>query len=206
MENKKIIGKLQAAHDEYFALLIKHFPGNTKDTQFGDFGPVQLYDLAIEVHACAAALGPHACERLRYMGLDLLYPFDNPVDLYAWRMQVKEKKIPHTTYAAIAIRIDSEIKRLDRILELGGNSAYEALPIEAFLVPRTHYELFDVPVKATGKPPHSATEPAQPAAPIPCANLPPNSDHQAVNALERFEIGTTIGANIAAIASLFGRT
>lgn len=76
MDRSSILDAFQAAHDNYFRLLLEHYPLSRNDTPFTDFGPPELCELALEVHACAIALGPKALERLRFLGLDMLYPFD----------------------------------------------------------------------------------------------------------------------------------
>ncbi|NJA87961.1 hypothetical protein HCX48_01805 [Rhodocyclus tenuis] len=145
MDKLSTLEAFQGAHDKYFRLLLENYPLIQSNQPFADFGPLELCELAIEVHSCAIALGPKARERLCYLGLDLLYPFDNPVDLYNWRAWVKKENINHTTYASIAIRIDSEIKRMRRVFSLEANTAYEAMPTADFLVSKARYKLDTAP-------------------------------------------------------------
>ncbi len=134
MTKLHILDTLQAAHNEYFNLLIKNYPTLPSEEPFADFGPPELCQLALEVQSCVIALGPTALGRFVHIGLEVLYPFDNPVDIYNWRQHVRNDRIEHTTYASIAIRIDAEIKRLRRTLELGDETAYNALTLDVFLV------------------------------------------------------------------------
>lgn len=208
MDKISILEAFQVAHDKYFRLLLEHYPLIPKNEPLADFGPPELCDFAIEVHSCAIALGPKARERLCYLGLDLLYPFDNPVDLYNWRVRVKEESIDHTTYASIAIRIDSELKRMRRVFSLEADAAYEAVPTEEFLVSKARYKLAAAPEEIQEKNDHSPAEAPPPAMHIDTVNIQYAADSQAVNKLERLEKETTIGANfsniISALRTLFG--
>ncbi|WP_371181106.1 hypothetical protein [Xanthomonas sacchari] len=202
MNRTEIICKLESAHNEYFDLFLKNYPKQSDEDNYRDFGPAKLYELAIEVHACATALGPRAFERLHYVGLDFLYPFDNLVDFYSWRVNVKKNDVSHTIYAAIAIRIDSELQRMRRILELGGDIAYDALQKKAFLVSKNRYEITK---DATGAPkarPPNAPEATCLQPSIALEKSLPDTDHQAVSKLERLEASTAIGAHVSAIVSV----
>lgn len=90
----EVVDLLQAAHNDYFRMLMENYPSVSRNEahSFAAFGPPELCELATEVHACAIALGKEARDRLFYIGLDVLYPFDNPVDLYNWRFHVLAKK------------------------------------------------------------------------------------------------------------------
>jgi len=200
LNREEILENFQNAHNKYFELLMKNYPGYGEDKDFGDFGPVPIYDLAIEVHACAAALGANATRRLRSIGLDFLYPFDNPVDLYTWRVKVKEEGIRHTTFAAIAIRIDSELQRMRRILELGGATAYDGLAEDAFISPQVRNQPRDQ-LCGNEDPPVAGLEVANCRPSTQVMVLPPDTDHQAVSRLERLEATSSIGANVSAIIS-----
>ncbi|EGW19889.1 hypothetical protein [Methylobacter tundripaludum] len=202
MDNPAILDTLQAAHNKYFRLLLEHYPLISKDGLFVDFGPPELCDLAIEVHACAIALGPKALERLFYLGLDVLYPFDNPVDLYNWRIRVKKESIDHTTYASIAIRIDSELKRMRRVFELDGEAVYEVIPAEAFLVSKARYKSIAVPEEGNGGASQSGSGISSPSMHIDTVNIQYAADSQAVSRLEKLEKETTIGANFSNIISV----
>lgn len=208
MDKLSILEIFQVAHDKYFRLLLEYYPLSSKNEPFDDFGPPELCDFAIEVHSCAIALGPKARERLCYLGLDLLYPFDNPVDLYNWRIRVKKENINHTTYASIAIRIDSELKRMRRIFSLEADAAYEAVPTEEFLVSKVRYKLAAAPEEIQDKDDHTAPGTPPPGMHIDTVNIQYAADSQAVTKLERLEKETTISANVsnivAALRTLFG--
>lgn len=202
MDAISIIEKFQSAHDHYFDLLTKHYPSIPTDAPFADFGPPELCSLAIEVHACVIALGATARERLCYLGLDFLYPFDNPVDLFNWRVLVKKEKIEHSTYASIAIRIDSELKRLRRVLELGGEASYANTPTEAFLISKSRYKA----IASTSAIDKDAAAPPAPQSSPPATQIGTvnnyyyPADSTAVNQLEKLEKGTSIWSNISTIA------
>lgn len=208
MDKPSILDVLQAAHDKYFRLLLENYPLFPKDDPFSDFGPPELCELAVEVHSCAIALGPKARERLFHLGLDVLYPFDNPVDLFNWRVRVKHENIDHTTYASIAIRIDSELKRMRRVLELGGAAAYDVLSVDAFLVSKSRYKSIATPNKESGDNDQSSPAASPPNMHIDTVNIRYAADSQAVSKLEALERETTIGANfssiISVLRSLFG--
>jgi hypothetical protein len=197
MEKTQIVDTLQAAHNEYFRLLMKNYPTFPNDSEFADFGPPELCDLASEVHSCAIALGSSALARLNYVGLAVLYPFDNPVDLYNWRQYVKTSKINHTTYASIAIRIDGELKRFRRALELGGIDGYNALSPDLFLVSKDRYA--QVAISGSSNPP-SATPEAS-SIHIETLNITNAVDSAAVSRLEELEKKTTVWSNI---SNIFG--
>jgi hypothetical protein len=213
MDKSAILDALQAAHDKYFSLLLEQFRlihDTPNRAPVADFGPPELCGLAIEVHACAIALGPKARERLSYLGLDLLYPFDNPVDLYNWQVRVKKENIDHTAYASIAIRIDSELKRIRRAFELGGEAAYEVTPAEAFLVSKARYKSIVAPKPDEGNSGDGQSElrSSPPSMHIGEMNIQYTTDSQAVNRLEKLEKGTSIGSNvsniISALRTIFG--
>jgi hypothetical protein len=198
MNSLLIIDAFQEAHDKYFRLLMEHYPLIPKDEPFADFGPPELCNFAIEVHSCAIALGPKARERLCYLGLDLLYPFDNPVDLYNWRVRVRKDNIDHTTYASIAIRIDSELKRMRRVFSLEADAAYEAVPTEEFLVSKARYQSITASEERTDENKKS-TPGASPIMHIDKVIFKYAVDSQAVSKLERLEKKSTIGANFSSI-------
>jgi hypothetical protein len=204
MDKPTILDAFQAAHDKYFSLLLEQFRLIQNSAPFADFGPPELCNLAIEVHACAIALGPKARERLFYLGLDLLYPFDNPVDLYNWRVHVKKENIDHTAYASIAIRIDSELKRMRRVFELGDGAAYDVIPAEAFLVSKARYKSISVPEPNGGNGGNGQSGPqsSPPRMHIDTVNIQYAADSQAVSRLEKLEKGSSIGVNFSNIISV----
>lgn len=200
MNKLPILDAFEVAHDNYFRLLLEHYP-LTQHNEFADFGPPELCDYAIEVHSCAIALGPKARERLCHLGLDLLYPFDNIIDLYNWRMRVKEEKIEHTTYASIAIRVDSELKRMRRVFSLDADAAYDAVPTETFLVSKARYKSISTTEKESQESNLSAPSELPPPMHIDTINIQHAADSQAVSRLEKLEKETTIGANFSNIIS-----
>lgn len=199
MDKLSILDNFQAAHDKYFNLLLKHYPTIPTDEPFTEFGPPELCDLAIEVQSNAICLGPKALERLCHLGLDVLYPFDNVVDLYNWRAMVKKERVDHTIYASIAIRIDSELKRMRRIFSLAADTAYEAVSTETFLVSKARYASDSSPEenKESGSYPRSE---APAGTHIDVLNVYA-ADSQAISQLENLEKGSSIASNISNVVS-----
>ncbi len=196
MNKMEITTLLQQAHNKYFDLLMKCYPGIPDNSHHTNLGPPELCELAIEVHSCAIALGQSALDRLLYLGLDLLYPFDNPVDHYNWRFQIKSGNIPHTTYAAIAIRIDSEISRIRRIYELGGESIYDNLPVNVVLVSKDRYSAKKVFIQDSNQ---SAPSESQSNAMIGTFDMAATVDTAAVKKLEELELNTSIWSNVSTV-------
>ncbi|MFZ4550236.1 MAG: hypothetical protein ACOYNB_00300 [Aquabacterium sp.] len=197
----EVVDLLQAAHNGYFKILMENYPSaNRDDTHtFAAFGPPELCELATEVHACAIALGKEARDRLLYIGLDVLYPFDNPVDLYNWRSHVLAKKIDHTIYASIAIRIDGELKRLRRALELGGMQAYAGLAPDVLLVSKARYQSpSDVERPSTDR----AQVPSVTTVNINHVSMKHPGDASAINDLEALEKKTSVWSNVSTVISV----
>jgi len=197
MDKLQIADTLQTAHNEYFSLLMKNYPTFPNDSLYADFGPPELCDLATEVHSCAIALGSSALARLNHVGLAVLYPFDNPVDLYNWRQYVKNSRIDHTTYASIAIRIDGELKRLRRTLQLGGEAAYDSLPPDLFLVSKERYVQIAPPA-----PSNPTLREETSSIHIETLNITNAVDSAAVGRLEELEKRTTVWSNVSNIVSV----
>jgi len=207
MDKLSILDALQEAHNDYFCLLMEHYPLISTGKSFGSLDHSELCKCAIEVQSCAIALGPKACERLCYLGLDLLYPFDNPVDLYNWRMRVKKENIAHTIYATIAFRIDSELHRMRRVFSLKTDAAYEEIPVGEFLVSKARYMTIEPPEEKAGGGKQSAPY-AFPVVHIDTVNIGYAEDSQALSYLAKLEQETTIGANVsnifATVRTFFG--
>lgn len=197
----EIVDMLQTAHNGYFKMLMENYPSVRRDSEstFAVFGPPELCELATEVHACAIALGKEARDRLLYVGLDVLYPFDNPVDLYNWRAHVLAKKIDHTVFASIAIRIDGELKRLRRALELGGENAYAGLAPEVLLVSKSRYQLPSDVEKASSDRTHM---PPVTTVNINHVSVKHPGDASAINDLEAFEKKTSVWSNVSNVISV----
>ena len=156
----EILDTLESAHGEYFRLLVKTYPTPADTAPAAPaFGPPELCELAIQAQAAAIALGPAAIGRLLHLGFDLLYPFDNPVDQHNWRAHVRDHAIDRTLYAAIAIRVEAEIKRMRLVFKMEGDGAYEALADDTLLVSKQRY----LAPPPRGTPPAAIDDPAVPA-------------------------------------------
>ena len=195
----ELLDLFQSAHDAYFRLLMQDYPSERNEEIGSDFGTPELCELATEAHACAISLGSKALQRLNFVGFSDLYAFDNPVDMYNWRVKVRKDKINHTTYASIAIRIDSELKRLRRIAEFGGEAAYEALEVDELLVSKVRYQ-------SLAGSHEKADSPAQGVSGstvnIHTINMNHSTDSQAVGKLEEYEKRTTIWSNVSNIINV----
>ncbi|WP_155416961.1 hypothetical protein [Chromobacterium violaceum] len=197
----KVIDLLQTAHDKYFDLLLKNYPTLSSKAPFEGFGPPELCELAIEAHSCAIALGPAIRERLFYLGFDILYPFDNPVDLYGWHSYVKENNVAHSVYASIAIRIDSELKRIRRVFVLSRGAAYDAVPPDIFLVSKERYRSAIKP-KSTDELNEYPNTPDQGSVSIHTVNIQYTNDSQAIDRLKDLESKTTIWSNFSNVVGV----
>jgi len=178
---------------------MQDYPSELNNGLGSDFGTPELCELAIEAQACAISLGPKALQRLNFIGFDELYSFDNPVDMYNWRMKVRNDKIEHATYASIAIRIDAEIKRLDCISQLGGEEAYDELEVGFLLVSKARYQSLKGSSERS-----SLSVPTNTSSTINIHTLNMNhpADSQAVDRLEEFERKTTIWSNVSNIINV----
>ncbi|MCO5787248.1 hypothetical protein DHB74_12855 [Pseudomonas sp. G11-1] len=121
---------------------------------------------------------------------------------------MKKENIDHTTYASIAIRVDSELKRIRRVFELSGEATYEALPSDAFLVSKDRYKSVAASAEECDGDDESGQKAPQSNMHIDTVNIQYAADSQAVSKLEALEKETTIGANfsniISFLRSLFG--
>ena len=120
---------------------------------------------------------------------------------------MKKENIDHTAYASIAIRIESEIKRMRRVFSLEADAAYEEVPTKEFLVSKARYKSIAAIEERTGENKQPAFD-TSPAVHIDTVNIEYAADSQAVSNLERLEKETTIGANfsniVTALRTLFG--
>ncbi|MGZ3952663.1 MAG: hypothetical protein ACXVBZ_14785 [Flavisolibacter sp.] len=197
-----IVEKLQNAHNQYFNLMIKEYSQFSSSNELVvDLGPSELCELAIEVHACAIALGPVVRDRLCYLGLDLLYPFDNPVDHFNWRVQVKKDRIPHTIYASIAVRIDAELKRIRQVLEIHSDLPYSDLPIDLFLVSKTRYPISASEITSENDNSNAAKLCSAVTPQVGTVNNYFAADSNAVSQLEKLEKKTSIFSNVSNITA-----
>lgn len=196
MNRIQILETLQSTQDKYVSLLMKSYPTFPSDSLYADFGPPELCDLATQAHACAVALGTTATKRLFYIGFDVLYPFDNPVDLYSWRSNTKNNRVDHAMYLSIALRIDSEIKRMRQIIQFGGEAAYDELPTDLLLVSKDRYEFASPTNEQAGQARSLNTQAARETEALKKINA---EESNAIKRLESLEQKTTIWANVSNI-------
>lgn len=135
--------KLREVENEYFKLFNKFYPTFYVESKDGVFGPNELYEMAIEAEVLLTSLGPTAVKRLMYIGFDLLFPFNNPVDWFNWKTLIIEKNISHTIYFSISTRVATEFKRIALHLENDTWDNYCALNESEFSSSKERYkELF----------------------------------------------------------------
>lgn len=129
---EQTLDKLKMLDDEYFKDLMEYYPKifMKEDTPV----PNNICEKAINVQTLLTMLGETAFARMKYIGFDVLYPFDNPIDSFSWKENVKEKKVPHTLYFSISIRMESELKRMHQYIANDAWDAYCALSESEFLV------------------------------------------------------------------------
>jgi len=131
--------KLKELENEYFKKFNQFYPTFYDENKGGVFGPSELYEMAIEAEVLLTSLGKTAVKRLQYLGFDLLFPFNNPVDWYNWKIFIEEKKINHTIYFSVSTRVATEFKRMELHLENDTWESYCELSESEFSVPKERY-------------------------------------------------------------------
>ncbi|MEZ8778560.1 hypothetical protein AB6D85_13150 [Vibrio splendidus] len=201
LENLK---KLRCIENDYFSKFNEVYPTFVSKEQEGVFGPTVLYEMALEVQVIVASLGPTAVKRLNYIGFDLLFPFNNPVDWYNWKEMIKEKDINHTIYFSISTRVTTELKRIEMHLERKLWNDYCQLSDSEFSVSKERYSsvFIDNPIRVLDESisdePHEVNHTH-----ININNLAYNekSETEAVNHLDQLHKSTGVWSNIANVAS-----
>jgi hypothetical protein len=131
--------KLRELENRYFKKFNECYPGYIPLEKEGVFGPSELYEMAIEAQVLLTSLGGTAIKRLNYVGFDLLFPFNNPVDWYNWKELVKKKKIHNTMYFSVSTRIATEFERMEQHITNGTWESYCKLSASEFSVPKKQY-------------------------------------------------------------------
>lgn len=196
--------KLQELENEYFKLFNKFYPTFYDESKGGIFGPNELYEMAIEVEVLLTSLGPTAVKRLMYIGFDLLFPFNNPVDWFNWKTLIIEKNVSHTIYFSVSTRVATEFKRIELHLENDTWDNYCALSESEFSSSKERYkELFfehknDCSESNIIEPPCS-----QPVHQININEITYNEkvESEAINNLEQLNQRTGVWSNVANVAS-----
>jgi hypothetical protein len=195
MERIDILNNFKRAHDEYFKLFLSTYPTTPPITEHSGFGDPHTCELATEAHACLIALGSSAQNRMIRLGFDLLYPFNNIVDQYNWRSKIISNEISFTTFASIAIRIDSEIEIIEKIISMKHFENYEAIPETLFTQSKSRYTLTTSPhvdLDIDLKPPTSDGSPD---------NIKKEADAEAINQIKKIEQKSNILSNLATVAT-----
>ena len=141
MDNKlqESLTKLRKLENNYFKKFNEYYPGYVSSEKEGVFGPSELYEMAIEAQVLLTSLGVTAVKRLNYLGFDLLFPFNNPVDWYNWKELVKKNKIHNTMYFSVSTRIATEFERMEQHINNGTWESYCNLSESDFSVPKEQY-------------------------------------------------------------------
>ncbi|HFE37184.1 MAG TPA: hypothetical protein ENK06_02035 [Gammaproteobacteria bacterium] len=141
MDNKlqENLTKLRRLENNYFKKFNEYYPGYVSPEKEGVFGPSELYEMAIEAQVLLTSLGVTAVKRLNYLGFDLLFPFNNPVDWYNWKELVEKNKIYNTMYFSISTRIATEFERMEQHIKNGTWESYCNLSESEFSVPKEQY-------------------------------------------------------------------
>lgn len=195
MERVEVLKKLKLAHDEYFKLLLSTYPTKPPISENSGFGDPRACELAIEAQACLIALGSSAQNRMVRLGFDLLYPYNNIVDQYNWRTKIISDNTSFTTFASIAIRIDSEIDIIEKLISMERSENYDAIPESLFTQSKSRYTL----TTSKNIAPH--------------INLPPpisdgspdlikeDADAEAINQIKKLEQNSNILSNLVTVAT-----
>jgi hypothetical protein len=68
-----------------------------------------------------------------------MYPFDNPVDWYNWKEEIRKSKVPQSIYFSISVRMASEFSRMIQHINNDAWSVYCNLSAGEFLVSKDRY-------------------------------------------------------------------
>lgn len=195
MERIEVLKRFKLAHDEYFKLLLRTYPTKPPITEHSGFGDPHACELATEAQACLIALGSSAQNRMIRLGFDLLYPYNNIVDQYNWRTKIISDDISFTTFASIAIRIDSEIDIIEKLISMACSENYDAIPESLFTQSKSRHTLTTLPNVDLD------------------INLPPpifdgspdlikeDADAEAINQIKKFEQKSNILYNLVTVAT-----
>ncbi|WP_339531991.1 hypothetical protein [Pseudomonas mucidolens] len=195
MQRIDVLKKLKLAHDEYFKLLLSTYPTKQPITEHSGFGDPRACELATEAQACLIALGSSAQNRMIRLGFDLLYPYNNIVDQYNWRSKIIADNISFTTFASIAIRIDSEIDIIEKLISMEHSENYDTIPESLFTQSKSRYTRIPSPnldLDINHPPPSSDGSPDL---------IKEDADAEAINQIRKLEQKSNILSNLATVAT-----
>ena len=195
MKKIDIVKNFKQAHDEYFKLLLSTYPTKLPITEQSRFGDPHTCELATQAQACLIALGSSAQNRMIRLGFDLLYPYNNIVDQYNWRSKIISDDISFTTFASIAIRIDSEIEIIKKVISMERFENYDTVPETLFTQSKSRYTLTTSPnvdLDINIKPLISDGSPDR---------IKKDADAEAINQIKNFEQKSNILSNLATVAT-----
>jgi len=204
---KDKLQKLKNLENEYFKVFNKCYPTFYDESKGAVFGPSELYKMAIEAEYLLACLGRTAINRMNYLGFDMLFPFNNPVDWFTWKTFIKENSIEHTVYFSISIRLATEIKRMELHLENDAWNEYCELSEHEFSVSKSRYSELFFDEGHEDKENSERSNHAQNVQNIHIGEISYNkkTEEKAVSNLDKLEKGTSIWSNIANAASTIAK-
>lgn len=195
MKNIDILTNFKQAHDEYFKLLLSTYPTKLPITEQSRFGDPHACELATEAQACLIALGSSAQNRMLRLGFDLLYPYNNIVDQYNWRSKIISDETNFTTFASIAIRIDSEIEIIKRIILMECFENYDMASETLFTQSKSRYTLTISPNVDPGSNVKQLISDGSPG------HIIKDADTEAINQIKEFEQKSNILSNLVTVAT-----
>lgn len=204
-----VVEELKGLDQEYFKLFMEYFPSCLTKEKEGIFGPTDLFERAIKAQTLLTMLGETATRRMNYIGFGLMYPFDNPVDWFNWKEEVKKRNIPISVYFSISIRMTSEFNRMRLYLEGEAWEQYTSLSESAFLVSKDRYsELFSTEESAQPLDERTSGIAGPPARPNEQRTLHIENFHynqeveeKAVDHLDRIQKHSSIWSNVVNVAA-----
>lgn len=127
-----VLNNLRDLIDNYFSKFSEIYPLKTEN-DLDNPKTTELSEIAIQARCLVSILGERVYKRLKFIGFDKFFPFDNPVDYSNWGCTIRSEKIPYTAFCEIIIRMKSEFERIKFFLENDKWDEYESLDEATFL-------------------------------------------------------------------------
>lgn len=133
MNHGDTLTKIRELDKEYWRKFLDNYPTvhYKKDKLF--LQDSELCDLSLKVQTLLTMLGDKATARMMYLGFDLVYAFDNPVNWHSWASKIIDNNVDQSNYMTISTEIESEFKRMEYYLENSAWNVYNDLPTELFI-------------------------------------------------------------------------
>jgi hypothetical protein len=201
---KRILEDLKSLDDEYFKKFMEFYPLYLTKEKEGIFGPSELFEMAISAQVLLTELGDTAIARMKYLGFDLMYPFDNPVDWFNWKEEIQKNNVPQSVYFSISLRMSSEFNRMFQHVERDTWDVYCQLSGNEFLVSKERYKEHFVADKEIESPISSGLEAAvdtRPHVHIDNFHYSQEVEKEAVDNLDRLQKHSSIWSNAINVAT-----